>query len=609
MDRSTPAAAPSPRGRCWKWLRAVRKSFVCIVLFLLLAAQVGGAIHMRGSPGVELLVAALTPGIVLLFVLQWLAGPYRLKWCVALEQVGMGAVLSVLLAVGLELLSAILFGSNLRACTPPPNPKAPFAAASPHAYDLMQQQEPALSPAEVAFVSQTHVDKQGGMEGNAFLSFFKGLLDAQLVGCGFRSRGVARHLLSYVAGGTYSTVGPRYPSGHVYKEAAYSEAHTYVCIGFIFAYMIFCIGFAEEFSKASSMLLMRPSQLPSRRVLNTVDPGSLSAFKELAEKEDNSVFHFVSHPTSFVVAGCCGALGFATIENLSYVFATKSDMDMALATAWVRAFTAIPSHVADTGIAACLLATAAAHAVAAASSGSLSGGEAAAAAEQGEAGYLQDGGRMSLRVVGEARAVDVTSSSSENTSGAFTPPNAAPARKCINPFSFRKLLRSALVPGLLHGCYDAALTLASAAYTGGALEGNAVIASCWLMIALVSWWTTVLTFCNQWCRTKRFADFYVYFSGLQFFGASQISVGAPFSRPSSVVPGPGQFYLADPQQQQQQLQQQLLHQQFAPIHGDVAAWQQYPQQLQRQQISTPMYRQYAPVLYPPQQQQRQEASN
>ncbi|KAL8437036.1 hypothetical protein ACSSS7_001286 [Eimeria intestinalis] len=332
--------------------------------------------------------------------------------------------------------------------------------------------------------------------------------------------------------------------------------------------------------------------------------GSLNALKEIAEKEENSIFHFVAHPTSIVVAGCCGALG--------YVFATKSDVDMALVTAWVRAFTAIPSHVANTGIAACFLATAAAHAVAAASPTSLSGNEsaaaAAAAAEGGEAGYLEGGGGRGLRVVGEAHAVDVTNSSSEPTSGSPTPPIAIPLNRSINPFSFRRLLKSALVPGLLHGCYDAALTLASAAYTGGVLEGNAVIASCWLMIALVSWWTSVLTFCNQWCRIKSFADFYIYFSGLQYWGALQIGGGgALLSRPSAVVPGPGQFYLADPQQQQQQLQQQLLHQQFAPIHGDVAAWQQHqPQQLQRQQISTPMYRQYAPVLYPPQQQQQQQ---
>ncbi|KAL8433160.1 hypothetical protein Efla_002351 [Eimeria flavescens] len=559
---------------------------------------------MRGFPGLELLIAALTPGLFLLCVLQWLAGTYRLKWCVAFEQVGMGAVLSVLLAVGLELLSALLFGSSLRACTPAPSPKTPFAAAGtagsplPLLHLLLQQQQ-----------RET---------GSRLVSFLKGLVEADAAGCGVAGRGVAGRLVSYVAGGSsyYRSFQRHNPSSKLYEEGGYSDAHAFLCVGFIFAYMIFCIGFAEELSKAAGMLLLRPSRVPSVRSLQSSglgspgSPGLLGLIKEVADKEDDSMFHFVAHPTSIVVAGCCAALGFATVENLSYVFATKSDMEMALATAWVRAFTAIPSHVANTGIAACFLANAAAHTVlAAATAEPASISEAGAAAERAAAGDLEGPGG-GVHAVGEVHTVEISSGSSSGSSDIprpSSPAAASPQPRIVNPFSCRRLLQSALLPGVLHGCYDAALTLASAAYTGGVLGGNALIASCWLMIALVSWWTSIIMFCNHWCSVKRLQEFYFYFSRPFFYTGA-----GPSLRPAAVAPRPGPSYFADSQQQLLLLQQQLLHQQFVPIQTDAAAWQQQqqqqPQHLQQQQqhMATPMYRQYAPVLYPPLQQQQQQ---
>lgn len=261
-----------------------------------------------------------------------------------------------------------------------------------------------------------------------------------------------------------------------------------------------------------------------------------------------------------------------------------------------RAFTAIPSHAVNTGIAACFLASAAARAAAAAAVPW--DAAAAAAAEEGEAGYLENQG---VRTVGEAHVVHV-SSGSNSSSETATPPSLEEAGK-VNGFPCRLLLQSAVLPGLLHGCYDAALTLASAAYTSGALEGNAMIASGWLMVALVAWWASILTFCTRWCNTKRLEDFYVYFSGAPY-------VGVPHHpRPAVVVPSPiPQPYLGETQQQQL-LQQQLLQQQFAPIPSDVASWQQQQQRWQQHQRYAPMYRQYAPISPPLQQQQQRERNN
>lgn len=63
------AADPSPHSM-WRpqWRRMLRTTFVFSVLSLLLAVQVLGALHLKGSPGLELLIAALTPGLFLLFV-------------------------------------------------------------------------------------------------------------------------------------------------------------------------------------------------------------------------------------------------------------------------------------------------------------------------------------------------------------------------------------------------------------------------------------------------------------------------------------------------------------------------------------------------------------
>ncbi|XP_026194520.1 uncharacterized protein LOC34623140 [Cyclospora cayetanensis] len=605
----------------WRCLPTLRKLFVCSSLLILLVLQIVGAVHMRGSPGLELLIAALTPGLTLLCLLQWLAGRHRLKWCVALEQMALGAVFSVLLAVGLELVSALAFGRELRSCTPPPSKRAPFAAAGTAGFDSAallpaRQVQEVLhrQPLEENAALQAPRLPEEAHVNSLYSALLRSVFEMESMECGISSHGVSRHLISYIFGVIPSARNIS-TAKSVLKGDAQSEGTLFLCVAFVFLYMVLCIGFAEEFSKAATVLMLRPSRMPATEDWGSawtpqgaVPPessGFMSALHARAEKERSSGYNYVHHPLSMVVGGCCAALGFATIENLSYVFATKSDLDMAMATAWVRAFTAIPSHAANTGIAACFLAAAAANAAATARAPWRT---ASAPAEHGEVEYLEGHG---VQTVGEAHAVHVSTGSGSSNEGRSTPIEDLWTVDKINPFTFRLLLQSALLPGILHGSYDAALTLASAAYSSAGVENSALIASGWLMLALASWWASIIMFCGRWWSTKKLETFHVYFARSSGYWGS---LGRHLQHtPSSVVVPAFQPHFLE-SQQQQLLQQQLLQQQFAPIPTDMAAWQlqlqlQRWQQQQQQQLCAPMYRQYAPIQAPSLQYQQQGDSS
>lgn len=155
-----------------------------------------------------------------------MAGSHRLKWCVALEQVVLGAFLSVLLAVGLELLSALAFGGELRSCSPPPNTRAPFAAAGAPVADIQSQQPSAAASGQPA----------GGapISRSIFSAVVEGFLDPQLTSCGVGSRGVYGHLNSYIAGGAPRAVGEA-TDLKAPVDSADTAANPYICVGFIFA--------------------------------------------------------------------------------------------------------------------------------------------------------------------------------------------------------------------------------------------------------------------------------------------------------------------------------------------------------------------------------------
>ena len=155
------------------------------------------------------------------------------------------------------------------------------------------------------------------------------------------------------------------PLGFIRFTRVYKPLLGFIRVYFFCSDMILCIGFAEEFSKATAMLLLRPSRLPNTQQYNLGAPigaplgaplgaseggplgaplgapmaplgapivasvgGPLEAsvgapmgapmgapwgygrlIAAEAEKEANSFHHYVSHPLSMVVGGCCAALG------------------------------------------------------------------------------------------------------------------------------------------------------------------------------------------------------------------------------------------------------------------------------------------------------------
>lgn len=158
-----------------------------------------------------------------------------------------------------------------------------------------------------------------------------------------------------------------------------------------------------------------------------------------------------------------------------------------------------------------------------------------------------------LQSVGDAREVDATPGSQ----AAFVPwtdtaPSSVASAAAEVAFFFSSLLPSAVLPALLHGTYDAALTLTT--LSQGKSGGGSYTGLSWLLLALLAWMMSLAIFIKRWCAVKGLEDFWVYFYARD---------GA-WHRPSQVVPFAGhsvQLLHASTQQPPLEQQQQLLHQQ------------------------------------------------
>ncbi|CBZ54777.1 conserved hypothetical protein [Neospora caninum Liverpool] len=255
------------------------------------------------------------------------------------------------------------------------------------------------------------------------------------------------------------------------------------------AFMILCVGLVEEFAKL--VVLHR---------LQVHTPAALAATGAEAASEQRGAncctpcwTRRAAHPVGVCLAGCAAGAGFAMAENISYTLGRRGFFAEHLIVALVRAFTAVPTHIANSGMAAANLAL----------------------AWYSECSFP---------------AVSLSSSLASHQQ---------PLISTSSPFSPRvrfwaQLLPSLLTPSLLHGTYDAALRL-SAAYAQPSAAGDdnaAVVASVFLLVSLLAWLLTLLLFWKKW-RSVR---------DLPTFGAASRGLSSDLSR---VYPA-GPAWSADP---------------------------------------------------------------
>ncbi|KFG39281.1 protease prsW family protein, partial [Toxoplasma gondii FOU] len=251
---------------------------------------------------------------------------------------------------------------------------------------------------------------------------------------------------------------------------AHGALPTLGCSLSLVAFMIFCVGFVEEFAKLVVLQRLQVLPVPLPLAWGGAEEASSERRNALEQRTVGGCCRpfwtrYVKHPVGVCLAGCAAGAGFAVAENLSYTLGRRGIFAEHLIVAIVRTFTAVPSHIANTGMAAANLALAW-HAACA-----------LPAASPFFSSHL------------EAHQQPLIPGSSRASGHAL-------------PSFWRCLLPSLLVPSLLHGTYDAALRLSAAyAQPGPAVDDNAaVVAAVFLLVSFLAWLLTLLLFWQKWRR-------------------------------------------------------------------------------------------------------------
>lgn len=136
-------------------------------------------------------------------------------------------MLSVLLAVGLELFFALTFGRELRYCSPPRRYGSggylPSKGPGGLQLQLLLQQQQPHAELQQEQQQQQHQER----ENSSFFSVvLKGLMGVPGGRCGVEDRGVYRQLISFIAS---------LPNLNNFIEGGSGpHLNAYICIGFIF---------------------------------------------------------------------------------------------------------------------------------------------------------------------------------------------------------------------------------------------------------------------------------------------------------------------------------------------------------------------------------------
>ncbi|KEP62736.1 UNVERIFIED_CONTAM: hypothetical protein HHA_215010 [Hammondia hammondi] len=249
---------------------------------------------------------------------------------------------------------------------------------------------------------------------------------------------------------------------------AHGALPTLGCSLSLVAFMIFCVGLVEEFAKLVVLQRLQVLPAPPPLAWGGAEEASSERRNALEQRAQGGCCRpfwtrYVKYPVGVCIAGCAAGAGFAVAENLSYTLGRRGVFAEHLIVAIVRTFTAVPSHIANTGMAAANLALAW-HAACA-----------APAASPFFSSHL------------EAHQQPLIPDFSRSSGHAL-------------PSFWRRLLPSLLVPSLLHGTYDAALRLSAAyAQPGPALDDDAaVVAAVFLLVSFLAWLLTLLLFWQKW---------------------------------------------------------------------------------------------------------------
>ncbi|PHJ15627.1 transmembrane protein, partial [Cystoisospora suis] len=163
------------------------------------------------------------------------------------------------------------------------------------------------------------------------------------------------------------------------KEVSYLRhpLPTFLCSLGLVAFMICCVGLVEEFAKFVVLRRLKVVPSPSPPIWGgTVSDGAHDQNLSLLSHHVDAAgrappggsdaeggggcggfwSRYVKYPVGICLAGCAAGAGFAVAENLSYTLGRRGPFEEHLIVAIVRTFTAIPSHIANTGLAASTLA-------------------------------------------------------------------------------------------------------------------------------------------------------------------------------------------------------------------------------------------------------------